>query len=64
MDSFELEIIAPPGGAADVIDSMDEVSRCNIGMHTYRFVKRVMRNPEYRAMIQKMAAEIRAAAEA
>lgn len=64
MDSFELEIIAPPDGAADVIESMDEVSRCNIGMHTYRFVKRVMRNPEYRAAIQKMAAEIRAAAEA
>lgn len=63
MDSYELEIIAPPGGAAEVIESMDEVSRCNIGMHTYRFVKRVMRNPEYRAMIQKMAAELSAAAE-
>jgi len=56
---MQIETVAPPGGAADVIESMDDVSRMNVGMHTYRFVKRVMRDPAIRSMIQKKAAEIR-----
>ena len=39
---------------------MDEWQRLEIGRKTYNFVRTVMRNPEYRAMIQKRAAEIRA----
>ena len=48
------------GGAEETLDAMDDVSYTNIGQSTYRFVRRLMQNPEYRAMIQAKAAEIRA----
>ena len=48
------------GGGEETIAAMDEVSRTNIGQSTYNFVKRLMRNPEYRAMIKAKAAEIEA----
>lgn len=49
------------GGAEVTIAAMDEVSRTNIGRSTYRFVRRLMQNPEYREMIRARAAEIKAA---
>ena len=42
------------------LEAMDEYQRYEMGRKTYNFVRSVMRNPEYRAMIQKRAAEIRA----
>lgn len=47
------------GGGELALEAMDEYSRYEIGRKTYDFVRTVMRNPEYRAMIQKRAAEIR-----
>lgn len=52
------------GGAEVTIAAMDEVSRMNIGMNTYRFVRRMMQNPEYREMIRARAEQIRAAGKA
>lgn len=48
------------GGGELALEAMDEWQRYEIGRKTYNFVRSVMRNPEYRAMIQKRAAEIRA----
>lgn len=48
-----------PGGEL-TIAGMDELDRMAIGRKTYRFVRRVMKNPELKALIQKRAAEIRA----
>ena len=48
------------GGGELALEAMDEWQRLEIGRKTYNFVRTVMRNPEYRAMIQKRAAEIRA----
>ena len=59
---LEIEIVAPPGGGADVIGTMDEVSLDNIGRETYRFVRRVMRNPVMKAQIREMVAEMQVAA--
>lgn len=55
---LRVEIVAPPGGGADVINTMDEVSYTNIGMHTYRFVRRVMRDPVMKKRIKEMAAQM------
>ena len=48
------------GGGELALEAMDEWQRLEVGRKTYNFVRTVMRNPEYRAMIQKRAAEIRA----
>ena len=48
------------GGAEVTIAAMDEYSYIEIGRKTYNFVRRMMRNPEYAAMINARAAEIRA----
>lgn len=48
------------GGGELALEAMDEWQRLEIGRKTYNFVRTVMRNPEYRAMIHKRAAEIRA----
>lgn len=48
------------GGAEETLAAMDDVSYTNIGQSTYRFVRRLMQNSEYRAMIKAKAAEIRA----
>lgn len=48
-----------PGGEA-TIAAMDEYSRAEIGRKTYRFVRRCMKDPILRAVIQARAAEIRA----
>ena len=61
MQNINVNIIAPPEGAAPMLEQMDEYSRENIGQSTYRFVRRMMRNPELRKLIQERAAEIRAA---
>lgn len=56
-----VEIINSGEGAEVTIAAMDEWQRLEIGRKTYNFVKRLMRNPEYREMIKARAAEIRAA---
>lgn len=38
---------------------MDEITLAYIGMKTYRFVRRVMQDPETRAKIQARAEELR-----
>lgn len=48
------------GGGELALDAMDEYQLLEAGRKTYNFVRSVMRNPEYRAMIKKRAAEIRA----
>ena len=48
------------GGGELALEAMDEYSRMEIGRKTYNFVRRVMRNPELRALIQERAAQIRA----
>ena len=49
------------GGGELTIAAMDEYGRMEIGRKTYRFVRRVMQNPELKKIIQARAAEIRAA---
>lgn len=49
------------GGAEVTIAAMDDVSRMNIGMSTYRFVRRMMQNPECKKLIRERAEQIRAA---
>ena len=51
--------VQEPGGEL-TIAAMNEWDRMAIGRKTYRFVRRVMQNPELKALIQKRAAEIRA----
>ena len=47
------------GGGELTIAAMDQYAYAEIGRKTYRFVRRVMQNPEYRAMIKARAAQIR-----
>lgn len=49
------------GGGELALEAMDEYQRLEVGRKTYNFVRSVMRNPEYRRMIQERAAQIRAA---
>ena len=46
------------GGADLTMAAMDDVSRTNIGQSTYRFVRRLMQDPEARAKIKARAAQI------
>ena len=48
------------GGGELTLEAMDEYQLLEVGRKTYNFVRSAMRNPEYRAMIKKRAAEIRA----
>lgn len=41
------------------LGNFDEYSRLNIGQSTYQFVRRLMRNPETRALIQQRAAQMK-----
>lgn len=41
------------------LENFDEYSRLNIGQSTYQFVRRLMRNPETRAMIQQRVARMK-----
>lgn len=43
------------GGAELTVAAMDDVSRTNIGQSTYRFVRRLMQDPEARAKIKTQA---------
>ena len=47
------------GGAELAIAAMDQYALAEIGRKTYRFVRRVMQNPEYSAKIKARAAQIR-----
>lgn len=49
------------GGGELALEAMDEYQRLEVGRKTYNFVRSVMRNPEYRKMIQERAAQIREA---
>ena len=50
-----------PGGGELTIEAMDNGQRFELGRTTYNFVRRAMRNPELRKIIQERAAQIRAA---
>lgn len=54
-----IQIQLPDGGTVIDLTNMDPVKREHFAEKTFRFVRRVMRNPEYRELIQKRAAEIR-----
>lgn len=60
MDNVKIQTAAGDQGGEATIAAMDEYSRAEIGRKTYRFVRRVMRNPEMKALIKKRAEEIRA----
>lgn len=59
---MDVEIVtgAAEGGAEVTIAGMEENSRMEIGRKTYRFVRRLMRDPEMKKRIRERAAEIRA----
>lgn len=61
MDKVELHTSISHEGGEATIAAMDEYSRAEIGRKTYRFVRRLMQNPEYREKIKARAAELRAA---
>lgn len=61
MNSIELHTPLPREGGEATIAAMDEYSRAEIGRKTFRFVRRLMQNPEYREKIKARAAELRAA---
>lgn len=50
----------PAVGGEATIAAMDKYSYAEIGRKTYRFVRRVMRDPEMKAKIRERAAQIRA----
>ena len=62
MDGQNVEIIADKVGGEATIAAMDEYSRAEIGRKTYRFVRRLMRDPALRALIKARAAELQAMA--
>lgn len=62
MDGQNVEIIADNVGGEATIAAMDEYSRAEIGRKTYRFVRRLMRDPALRALIKARAAELQAMA--
>lgn len=49
------------GGGELTLEAMSDSQRYEVGRSTYDFVRRAMRNPEFRAMIQNRVAENRAA---
>lgn len=55
-----VELKTAEGGEA-TIAAMDEYSYAEIGRKTYRFVRRLMRDPEMKAKIRARAEQIRAA---
>ena len=64
MAGIEMETVAgAEGGGELTLAAMDEDGLMNIGQKTYQFVRRCMRDPELRARIKAMAAEIRASGE-
>lgn len=60
MDNVKIQTVAAREGGEVTIAAMDEYSRAEIGRKTYRFVRRCMKDPALRAVIQARAAEIRA----
>ncbi len=54
------EMILNNPGAEAAVAVMSEGERLEIGRKTYRFVRRLMRDPEIRAKILARAAQIRA----
>lgn len=60
MDNVKIQTVAAREGGEATIAAMDEYSRAEIGRKTYRFVRRCMKDPALRAVIQARAAEIRA----
>lgn len=62
MDGQNVEILTDNVGGEATIAAMDEYSRAEIGRKTYRFVRRLMRDPALRALIKARAAELQAMA--
>ena len=60
-NAYEKVRLQLSGGGELALEAMDEYQRLEAGRKTYNFVRSVMRNPEYRKMIQERAAQIRAA---
>lgn len=63
MSNGNIQIVTDHVGGEATIAAMDEYSRMEIGRKTYNFVRRVMRNPEYRRMVQERIAQKKAAGE-
>ena len=63
MDNVKIQTVAGGAGGEAAIEAMDPDSRVEIGRKTYRFVRRVMQDPELREKIKARAAEIRAETE-
>ena len=59
MNGTDIRIVADRIGGETTIAAMDENSRYEIGRKTYRFVRRVMKDPEMRARIRARAEELR-----
>lgn len=59
MNGTDIRIVADRIGGETTIAAMDENSRHEIGRKTYRFVRRVMQDPEMRARIRARAEELR-----
>lgn len=58
MSQIDTQEIIVTGGAELTVAAMDNYSRENLGRNTYLMVRRLMRNPEYKAMIQELAAKL------
>lgn len=60
MDGTSVEMKTTLSGGGELtIAAMDQYAYAEIGRKTYRFVRSMMQNPEYRAMIKARAAQIR-----
>lgn len=57
-----VRIIAEGPGGEATIAAMDDIQRYEIGRKTYQFVRRVLRNPEYRAIVEARRQQNRATA--
>lgn len=55
------QIVTENAGGEATIAAMDEYSRLEIGRKTYNFVRRILRNPEYRQMVEEEKARLKAA---
>ena len=60
MENTSIEVKTTLSGGGELtIAAMNEYSFAEVGRKTYRFVRRVMQNPEYRELIRARAAQIR-----
>lgn len=60
----DMQVITETIGAEAPLGNMDEHSLIEMGRKTYDFVRRVLRNPEYRRMVEERVAQKTAALDA